>query len=238
MSTSSYFVCGVPRSGTSLLCDLLASTGVAGRPQEYFWREDEAENRRRWDVSSDRQYLEEVLRRGTTENGVFGSKLMWHYFGELLWSLRSLDGRAPAADAELLARFFPKPRYLWIWRDDVVAQAVSWSKAIQDDQWASHQECRGEASFDFAQIDGLVREAKRHRLAWERWFTRNGVEPFGVSYEELTADWVGVTRRALRFLGLPADDVERAQPATRLQKQADERNELWAQRYRAASDAA
>jgi LPS sulfotransferase NodH len=35
---SSYLVCGTPRSGTSLLCRLLAATGVAGRPEEYFWR--------------------------------------------------------------------------------------------------------------------------------------------------------------------------------------------------------
>src|SRR5919202_4203540 len=32
----SYLVCATPRSGSTLLCDVLTSTGVAGRPQE-FW---------------------------------------------------------------------------------------------------------------------------------------------------------------------------------------------------------
>jgi LPS sulfotransferase NodH len=34
--TRSYLVCATPRSGSTLLCDLLAGTGVAGRPEEYF----------------------------------------------------------------------------------------------------------------------------------------------------------------------------------------------------------
>jgi LPS sulfotransferase NodH len=32
----SYLVCATPRSGSTLLCHLLAATGVAGRPEEYF----------------------------------------------------------------------------------------------------------------------------------------------------------------------------------------------------------
>lgn len=32
----SYLVCATPRSGSTLLCHLLAQTGVAGRPEEYF----------------------------------------------------------------------------------------------------------------------------------------------------------------------------------------------------------
>jgi trehalose 2-sulfotransferase len=34
--TDSYLICATPRSGSTLLCDLLAGTGVAGRPEEYF----------------------------------------------------------------------------------------------------------------------------------------------------------------------------------------------------------
>jgi LPS sulfotransferase NodH len=34
--TRSYVVCATPRSGSTLLCEALQSTGVAGRPQEYF----------------------------------------------------------------------------------------------------------------------------------------------------------------------------------------------------------
>ena len=33
---TSYLVCATPRSGSTLLCEGLTATGVAGRPQEYF----------------------------------------------------------------------------------------------------------------------------------------------------------------------------------------------------------
>src|SRR3954447_21071418 len=32
----SYLLCSTPRTGSSLLCDALRATGVAGRPEEYF----------------------------------------------------------------------------------------------------------------------------------------------------------------------------------------------------------
>jgi LPS sulfotransferase NodH len=34
--TSSYLICATPRSGSTLLCEALESTGVAGHPREYF----------------------------------------------------------------------------------------------------------------------------------------------------------------------------------------------------------
>jgi LPS sulfotransferase NodH len=33
---TSYLICSTPRTGSSLLCDALTATGVAGRPEEYF----------------------------------------------------------------------------------------------------------------------------------------------------------------------------------------------------------
>jgi LPS sulfotransferase NodH len=46
----SYFVCGTPRTGSSLLLGLLESTGVAGHPQAYFREPDEPLWADRWRV--------------------------------------------------------------------------------------------------------------------------------------------------------------------------------------------
>ncbi|MGH3001729.1 MAG: Stf0 family sulfotransferase [Gaiellaceae bacterium] len=35
----------------------------------------------------------------------------------------------------VFGRVFSNPRFVWIGREDVVAQAVSWWKAIQTEQW-------------------------------------------------------------------------------------------------------
>jgi LPS sulfotransferase NodH len=41
VAPSSYLLCGTPRTGSTFLCSLLASTGVAGRPESFFREPDE-----------------------------------------------------------------------------------------------------------------------------------------------------------------------------------------------------
>jgi LPS sulfotransferase NodH len=107
MATSSYLVCATQRSGSTLLCESLKSTGIAGCPEEFFearvrtgrprtaagyFREPGAPDI--GDILGDpeklgpapdyssldgiyAEHLERAFDRGTTPNGVFGAKLMW-----------------------------------------------------------------------------------------------------------------------------------------------------------------
>jgi LPS sulfotransferase NodH len=205
----------VPRTGSAFLGGLLESTGVAGHPHEWFWRETEAELRRKWGVSGDREYVEAVLRAGTTPNGVFAAKMMWAYFEESFARLEPV---------------IPSPRFVWIRREDIVAQAVSWSRAMQGGRWWSGQtQPEKPLEYDFGEIDALVQEAREHDAAWQDWFAKNGIEPFEVRYEKLLADPVGIATATLAFLGLTADP---ATIAARTERQADELNAEWARRYR------
>jgi trehalose 2-sulfotransferase len=231
-ATSSYFVCGVPRSGTWLLAGLLESTGVAGHPHEYFWRDTEQANRRRWGVSSFSDYLSRVEEVGTSENGVFAAKLMWGYVPELLDRLRDLTGEEAVGDRELIERFFPRPRFVFVWREDVAAQAVSWAKANQTGRWHhwDAQAAEVEPRFDFGQIDALAQEVRKHDAAWRRWFSGNGIDAFHVRHEDLVEDMDGVTREVLSFLGIvPPPNLL---VSARTTKSADARHEEWIARYR------
>ena len=101
---AAYFVCASPRAGTSLLTGLLKSTGIAGRPEEYFWR-DMPDWSRRWAVSRFEDYLQAALREGTRPNGVFGAKLMWGYLGDFVSrSAPSRDSDALPFPSQLLTR--------------------------------------------------------------------------------------------------------------------------------------
>src|ERR687895_1244659 len=101
---AAYFVCASPRAGTSLLTGLLKSTGIAGPPEEYFWR-DMPDWSRRWAVSRFEDYLQAALREGTTANGVFGAKLMWDYLGDFVSrSAPSRDSDALPFPSQLLTR--------------------------------------------------------------------------------------------------------------------------------------
>src|SRR5215210_6559319 len=110
----SYLVCATPRSGSTLLCELLASTGIAGRPAEYF--EDlratglPRQAREYFGGYDDpvvehlplllpgapeapghfEAHLGQVVREGTTPNGVFAAKLMWGYFPDFAAHIKGL----------------------------------------------------------------------------------------------------------------------------------------------------
>ena len=227
---SSYFVCGTPRSGSWLLCGLLASTGVAGRPHEWFYEDTEDTNRRAWGVSLFSDYLRAVHDAGTTPNGVFASKLMWEQMEELVVRLRQL-GEAPT-DRSLIERHFPSTRFVRLWREDVAAQAVSWAKAIQTGRW-HHWDASDSSAipiYNREQIEALAHEVADSNSRWRAWFAANDIRPLVVRFEDLVADGVAVTREVLGYLGLAS---ERIAVAERTVKTGDHVNAEWLARYRA-----
>lgn len=229
---SSFIVMGTPRSGTSLLCNLLERTEVAGRPNEYFWRDEAGRLWKDWAVSDEETYLTKVMEMGTTPNGVFGLKLMWTYLDDALAFLRRVTGTTHLNDAELLRSVFPDPRFICVWRNDLVAQGVSWAKAEQTGEWYEGDPRRSSEApaFDFNQVHSLVLEATRLQAVGKRWFGRHGVAPFMVCYEDLVDDMDATVRAVLGFLGMDFPEGGRVGPS--LRPQADAVNSEWTRLYR------
>ena len=80
----SYVICTSPRSGSTLLCKLLAATGVAGNPGSYFHEPSLSEWLSDFDLAPDpsaaeRDVLAEVFRaamaKGSLDTGMFGLRL-------------------------------------------------------------------------------------------------------------------------------------------------------------------
>lgn len=204
---------------------------MAGRPNEYFWRDELARLLKDWQVADEETYLSRVLTLGTTPNGVFGLKLMWTYLDSALDFLRRATGHAQLDDAALLDSVFPSPRFIWVWRHDVVAQAVSWAKAVQTGEWYAGDPRRSPLApkFDFAQIHNLVWvSVQLHGMAL-RWFGRHSKRPLVVCYEDLVSDLQGTVATVLRFLEIPAPDRGLC-PS--LRPQADALNAEWSRLYR------
>jgi LPS sulfotransferase NodH len=239
--TDSYLICATPRTGSSLLCGLLESTGVAGRPQSYFRQPDEQSWAARWGIVrsldgafSYADYLQAALAAGRTENGVFAARIMWGTMGEVVGKLATVHPGPVEADDDLLNRAFGHTRLVHLRRGDVLAQAVSWLRAEQTNVWFDteqdeHREPEHEPHFDFDRIRELVHLIEEHNAAWQAWFASVGIWPHLVLYEELDADPVGVTRGVLDFLGLelPAGREIIAQH----RRLADDLNAQWIERY-------
>lgn len=233
----SYLICGTPRTGSTLLCGLLAATGVAGKPESYFRSQDERSYAESWGVQVGPDgpldygaYLRGAVAAGSTANGVFGGRVMWGAIGEVVGKLRPAYRYPLGSDVHVLERILGRTRFVHLRRGDVVAQAVSWARAEQTGYWQDGQIPRGRPRFDFNEVDGYVTTINEHNTAWREWFDASGVVPLGVVYEEVVADMAGATNAILQFLGLelPARHVVAA--GTR--RQADEINCEWARRYR------
>jgi trehalose 2-sulfotransferase len=230
MPRASYLVMGTPRCGTGLLRSLLTSTGVAGRPEEYFWRDTMAELMSRWGVDED-GYLARVRSEATTPNGVLAANLMWTYLGDAEETLRRQSGATGSGHA-LFASVFPEPHYVWIWRDDVVAEGVSWARAELSGGWFAGQVPGGAGTpgFDLALVHNLVWVAMRLQVVARRWFAAHGLRPHLVRYEDLAADVEGTTRALLAYVDLEPPAGWAPAPATR--RQADDVTADWTERYR------
>ena len=139
----SYVICTTPRSGSTLLCELLAATGVAGRPGSHFhvpslegWLEDYGLNERRF--SSRREALRTVLiaarTRGTGDTGVFGLRMQR---GSLGYFLQQLDALHPdlTSDVERIGAAFGLTVFVHLSRPDRLGQAISRVRAEQTGLW-------------------------------------------------------------------------------------------------------
>jgi trehalose 2-sulfotransferase len=165
----SYLVCATQRSGSTLLCELLRATDVAGVPDEYFeslrgtalprqprqYFEDQSVQDiadrlaptvpgRTEQPGEFEQWFRYVLQRGTTHNGVFGAKMMWNYLDDFKLRMAELPGLGDLTFNQRLDAVFPRLKIVFIRRRDKVAQAVSLWKAIQTQQWRTESESASE----------------------------------------------------------------------------------------------
>jgi len=273
----SYLICATPRSGSTLLCDALDGTGIAGHPDEhfevlletgqprqprdYFQRSNDPEV---WALLDDPEFedvlgeyggryavhparrdeswrppdfdelVEEALRRGTTENGVLGTKIMWAYFRDFVRLARRTPGLRNVRPCGVPAAVLPNlRRFVWIRRRDTTRQAVSLWKALQTQKWRrdSDEEVGGQGlRFSFAAVDHLKLRIDEHNAAWQSFFDGCGVEPLEVVYEELVEDYEGTLLRVLGGIGIPVPE-NFAVVEPRMKRQADELSEEWVRLY-------
>jgi LPS sulfotransferase NodH len=228
----------VQRSGSFLLCEALKNTGLAGFPEEYFlpgegW-EDGAWARQNG-VLTRNDYLRFVFDKGTSPNGVFGTKIMWNYFQDMLERLHELPEYVGLNASQTMAKLFPNLHYIWIVRRDKVRQAVSWAKAGQTNIYSWHRGeprpiPKEEPTFDFTFINNLYNLILEGESGWQTFFESCGVQPFHVFYEDLVDSYEETALNILDYLHIPfSKDLVFGE--RRMQKQSDTLNDLWVEKY-------
>lgn len=239
---NSYLICSTPRTGSTLLCALLKSTGVAGQPESYFRKQDQLRWAKAWGLGSSAtgklvfsDFVDASIAAGSSDNGVFAARIMWATMAELVNDLSKTFEYSTSSDSALLSRVFGNTRFVYIQRDDVVAQAVSLLRAEQTDLWHITGQSDSEPQqiqphYDFTQIRQNVLELQQHNVAWCHWFRQQEIKPFFVHYEQLAASPTAVTHRVLDFLGIERPTESWGNVSNK--RMSDEINLEWVQRYR------
>jgi trehalose 2-sulfotransferase len=171
---TSYLVCATPRSGSTLLCEALAETGVAGRPYEFFEAVPATRMPRRprdyleglddpdaqalvadappyepppySDLRGVRRYVDHLERARR-----LGTTPNGVFGAKIMWghlgplAAQTAEDHGALELRDLLRELFDDPRYVWVRRDDTVRQAVSLWRAMQTQSWRAENVPLGDA---------------------------------------------------------------------------------------------
>lgn len=241
----SYVICTTPRSGSTLLCELLAATGKAGHPESYFHSASISDwlinfNLTPENYSTDNNVLSAIFdaarERGTGNTGIFGLRLQRKSFSFLIREMGKLHPRH-SSDSELFQAAFGDTLFIHLTRTNKLEQAISLDKATQTGLW--HMAPDGtelerlsapqELVYDRDEIANHLADLTTLDNDWEEWFVKEKIDPLRVTYDELSANPVVVLAQILEQLGLDREVAKGISPA--VAKLADETSRNWMERF-------
>jgi trehalose 2-sulfotransferase len=243
----SYLICATPRSGSTLLCSLLKSCGVAGAPESYYHHSSTSEWAKDWGLPQEayvpasdfnRAYLESARREGTATSNIFAMRLMRHSFGDVTARLKTIFPNC-LNDKALFNAAFGRTFYIHLSREDKISQAVSLVKAEQSGLWhvaADGTELERTApprllKYDAELIGKQLAEVRGADSEWVNWFDQQSILPLSITYETLAADPRIVLETILKALSL--DERIAAQILPGVAKLADAVSADWVRKFRA-----
>lgn len=240
--TTSYRIWFTPRTGSTLLCKGLESTGIAGQPGEFLNLINGETLREKYNVSNYEELKSTIWNLGTSPNGVFGLKHSRFtsrtriLFEELL-QLRGLNKVTDINEEEVWSHLFPNSQHIFLTRRNKIRQAVSWWKAINDNVWhlQTGKKQESEASFyekkyDFNALNHLFKEAMLRECTIQAYFSKHQISPLTLVYEDFVQDFEATIKSIINYLNIDYDQVNIGEKY--YNKTANDYSEEWVQRFR------
>ncbi|MER8806498.1 Stf0 family sulfotransferase [Mesorhizobium australicum] len=240
-----YIICGTPRTGSTLLCKLLAATRTTGDPHSFYRRQDVSEWAEEWNLPPrdlmrepefQLAYLNAAIDAGKGGTEIFGLRLMRENLDELSAILdRTFPGLA--SDKARFERAFGRVLYVHLSRENKLAQAVSLVKAEQTGLWHVASDgteiervgSPGEPRYDFQRIRDEVAKLEAYDAAWNTWFAEQDITPLRIGYEWLSSSPAATLISICQALGLQPPNAGDVKPA--VAKLADATSLDWIRRY-------
>ena len=217
-------ICTSRRCGSTLLGEALYRAGGLGCPLEYLHPGFRPGFADRWGTPDLDGYLRALYRYRIDATGTLGVKLFWPDL-LLVYAERYPDRPEPGPGeiVELVRDLFPHPTFVYLWRQDLLRQAISDCRAVGSGRWRLFDPVDSRAVPEVTVDDvtaGLTRFAVQ-REHWLGFFQRWAVAPMELTYEELAADYSGTVRDVVIRLGGADPVAAAAEPRLRRQSNAD-----------------
>lgn len=238
--TKSYRIWMTQRSGSTLLCKGLESTGIAGKPGEFLTLHGEKNFQEKYSINSYEAMRKKMWNLGTTSNGVFGVKYSHDTAGieQILTDFYPLQNKVRPKNPKLeilLADLLPNCKHLYLTRRNKIRQAVSWWKAIKDNVWhiekgkAHRNELAFyESNYDLPALTHLFKELVLREARIQDYFVAHNIQVMSIIYEDFIVDFEGTIRRIIDYLEIEHDGFEVGDFF--YEKTATDQSEIWVKR--------
>ena len=211
------FICFTNRCGSNHLADAMQSDGRLNMAGELFNADAVLEDTRLHGHASFAEYLR--------------LQVSWRMRGGrfvVKTAIPHLDllGRAGVLDAVQAAAHF-----VFLTREDRLAQAISYDIAEQSGQWVAGTPSRGAPTYSRERLERIMRGIAEQNGLFEEFFALNAIAPVRLTYEAFVADRPRGLAAIGAAIGLP--DLRLVPAALRHARQSGPLNAAWRARYRA-----
>ena len=211
-------LCFTNRCGSNWLAELLYATELMGLADEFFNTERIQADCVDCGLNSLDDFVRHLPGNHSTLNKIFATKLSWD---QLYFLSRT----------KVLPWIIPNPQFIYIVRDDVAAQALSFLVAQQTGQWKSNWNSGLNGKIELADISNeqiimAISEILFAQSKFELYFEMLKLNPCRIHYEDLLAKPEFIIARILQYMKIPAPKkMEINSAKLQLEKQRDEQSE-------------
>jgi trehalose 2-sulfotransferase len=135
----------------------------------------------------------------------------------------------------VLAAMLPRggPRHIiYLRRRDLLAQTISYARAVMTGVWRKEQEASTSGSLDYSQeqLESAERGIVFQQNVWCRMFNDLRIDPLCIWHEDVLADPAAASRQVADYIGVSIEPASAVQ-IPQISKQSRGEAEAWMDRY-------
>lgn len=212
-----YVILAEPRTGSTLLCNILENLGILNHP-------DEANNN--YELEFD---IKKNIFKNTTPDVFFHdllSKNRVNNISGFKFMIKNLElyGKTSNYTLKYLLNSFPKDtKFIWIRRKNLLRQVISFLRAKKSNEWIAYKKDKKKTAKEHKisniEIDSTIIKWIKDNNNFEKVLKQNNINPLFIYYEDLIDNKKVTIKKILSFLNIELRDMS---IKTNLVKQSDE----------------